>query len=184
MNRFIILVVAFFALLCVVSCNSKEENNVLPQEIKSGDVVTYRLPFEADSKGAEVVDYNYSENDSTPRIILIHALDSANNPTSEVIGRLYLYKNQETFMGGSEKNNKRDGLWQAFYEDGTIWSETMYKEGVEDGFSRTFYENGKLRYEGNYAMGKQVGDWNFYDESGNLTQTETYDNEGQLVSKK
>lgn len=180
MRQTTLYIIAALLVTTFFSCKNNHNEDAPEQVINEKSPATYRLPFEPNSEGAEVIDYNYTENDSTPRTILIHALDSAGMPTPEVIGMLALHSNQKTYMGGGLKNNERDGLWQSFYENGQVWSETTYKDGVEEGFSRTFYENGQIRYEGNYKSGKMDGKWNYYDETGKLIKTETY-KEGQLM---
>lgn len=81
------------------------------------------------------------------------------------------YSNGKEKMKGLIKNGKREGLWQAWYETGILWSEAEYHEGVNHGFSKTYFENGKVRYQGNYENGKKVGDWKYYDENGTLVKT-------------
>lgn len=76
---------------------------------------------------------------------------------------------------GMMKNGKREGLWKSFYEDGTPWSKTTFKEGLKDGPTTTWYENGKMRYEGFYKDDDEKGVWKYYDEKGNFIKTFDYD---------
>ncbi len=76
---------------------------------------------------------------------------------------------------GMMKNGKREGLWKSFYEDGTPWSKTTFKEGLKDGPTTTWYENGKMRYEGFYKNDEEQGVWKYYDEKGNFIKTFDYD---------
>ena len=69
---------------------------------------------------------------------------------------------------------EREGLWIAFYEDGTKWSESYYSHGELDGHTLTFYPNGNVRYIGEYRNGEPTGTWTFYDENGDLTKEEKY----------
>ena len=81
------------------------------------------------------------------------------------------YDNGKEKMKGVIKDGHREGLWQAWYETGVLWSEAEYKKGIDHGKSITYFENGKVRYEGNYVNGKKVGEWNYYDEQGKLVKT-------------
>lgn len=180
MKQTILYITTILVIFSFLSCKNSTEDTV-SQTINEKSPAIYRLPFDQNSPGVEIIDYNYTENDSTPRTIYIHAIDSAGNNTDEIVGMLTFHKNDKPYMGGSIKNKQRNGLWQSFYEDGTVWSEGSYKDGIEDGFYRVFYPNGQVRYEGNYDLGKMIGEWKYYDENGQLTKTETYNNEGQLT---
>ena len=81
------------------------------------------------------------------------------------------YNNGKEKMKGAIKEGQREGLWQAWYENGNLWSEAEYKKGLNHGKSITYFENGKVRYEGRYEDGKKVGVWKYYDEAGKLVKT-------------
>lgn len=85
------------------------------------------------------------------------------------------YENGQIQMQGMMKNGKREGLWKSFYEDGTPWSQTTFKEGKKDGPTTTWYENGKKRYEGNYKNDSESGIWKYYDEKGVFIKDFDYD---------
>ncbi len=85
------------------------------------------------------------------------------------------YKNGNVEMQGMMKNGKRDGLWKSFYDDGTPWSKTTFKDGIKNGPTTTWYENGKIRYEGSYENDSEKGVWKYYDEKGNFIKTFDYD---------
>lgn len=68
----------------------------------------------------------------------------------------------------------REGLWVAYYEDGTKWSENFYTDGIKSGHSVTFFPNGNVRYVGEYKNDERVGTWKFYDLEGNLTNEENF----------
>ena len=69
---------------------------------------------------------------------------------------------------------ERDGLWIAYYEDGTKWSESYYINGIRDGHSLSFFPNGQVRYIGEYRNDEKVGTWKFYNEDGSLATEETF----------
>ncbi|MBL0047633.1 MAG: hypothetical protein IPP32_05975 [Bacteroidetes bacterium] len=81
------------------------------------------------------------------------------------------YENGKEKMKGTIKDGKREGLWQAWYENGNLWSEAEYSKGINDGKSVTYFESGKVRYEGLYKEGKKIRDWKYYDEDGKLVKT-------------
>lgn len=85
-----------------------------------------------------------------------------------------VYDNGQPRVKGMMVDGERDGLWVAFYENGTRWSEENYRMGVLSGRTISFYPNGHLRYRGQYIDGEKAGLWQFYDEEGKLTQEITF----------
>lgn len=76
--------------------------------------------------------------------------------------------------GRLNDEGQRQGLWIAYYENGTKWSESYYVDGIRDGHSLSFYPNGRIRYVGEYKNDVKVGTWKFYNEDGTLATEETY----------
>lgn len=85
-----------------------------------------------------------------------------------VIKETYYHANHQKSMEGGIKNGKRHGKWTAWYEDGTIWSEGHYNEGIDDGLKIAYHENGNKYYQGNYKNGERTGVWKFWDKEGKL----------------
>ncbi len=81
------------------------------------------------------------------------------------------YSNGKEKMKGEIKDGLREGLWQAWYETGILWSEAEYVKGINHGKSVTYFENGKIRYEGIYSNGKKTGTWKYYNEEGKLVKS-------------
>ena len=72
---------------------------------------------------------------------------------------------------GRYKDGEKHGVWQAFYPDGTLWSEHLYEAGTQTGTYRTFHPNGKPSIVGEYnAAGEPVGIWRFYGADGALVR--------------
>lgn len=69
---------------------------------------------------------------------------------------------------GILKNNKREGQWAAYYDNGTTQSENKYENGILNGKTATYYPNGNLHYAGLYINDKKDGNWYFYLENGTL----------------
>jgi hypothetical protein len=88
----------------------------------------------------------------------------------DTIGGIYheFYENGNVKVKGIYKNNKRDGDWSFFYDNGKLWSWGEYTDGVRNGGSSVYYENGVLKMEGTYLNNKQVGIWKFYNKEGKL----------------
>jgi len=57
----------------------------------------------------------------------------------------------------------RHGLFVAYYENGTIASEGVYKHGLEDGLWQDYYDNGCLAAKGYYKNGEQLDGWEYWD---------------------
>ena len=75
---------------------------------------------------------------------------------------------------GDLADGKRDGLWQFFFEDGSLQAEASYVDGREDGPYRVLRENGVPYYIGQYSAGARTGTWEIYDPEGNLSQKIEY----------
>ncbi len=110
-------------------------------------------------------------DDGSPRRVCIY---KGKGEGRELIRETTYYASQVRQMEGTYKNNKRDGLWTYWYENGNMWSQGMYLNGKSDGKRTTFFENGKVRYEGFYKQDMRVGKWRFFDENGRLLQEVDY----------
>jgi len=80
----------------------------------------------------------------------------------------YPGKKQIKFKGGQDEQNRRNGRWVYYLENGQENSVTMYEHGLREGFTVVKYPNGALYYRGEYHKDKQVGVWSTYDETGKL----------------
>jgi len=89
-----------------------------------------------------------------------------------MIDQTLTFASGEVNFQGKFLNNKRNGKWEAFFQNGNRWSENNYVEGVFHGPYLVWYENGQLRIKGQYDMGKKVGLWELYDESGKVISIE------------
>ncbi|HRH01611.1 MAG TPA: hypothetical protein PLN13_05505 [Bacteroidia bacterium] len=113
-------------------------------------------------------------SESKPKTDSVFTLQISNDSdpkmTEEGLNTDY-YNNGKEKMKGVIKDGLREGLWQAWYETGVLWSEANYVKGINHGKSVTYFENGKIRYEGMYTNGQKTGIWNYYDEEGKLVKT-------------
>lgn len=85
------------------------------------------------------------------------------------------YENKAKKMEGDMQNDKREGIWKAWYPDGTLWSEGEYKDGMRNGFGYTYHENGVKYIDGFYKDDKKAGVWKFFDEEGKLLKEVDFD---------
>ncbi len=112
---------------------------------------------------------NGNENDST----VIHPVSDPNAVEGLNTVR---YPNGIIKAKGYCSGGKKTGEWQAFYEDGLLWSDEHFTEGYPDGPVTVYYDSfGKKRYEGQYRMGKPVGIWKYMKQDGTLIRTANYD---------
>lgn len=93
----------------------------------------------------------------------------------DAVFETHFYDSGSKRVAGPLKNEKRDGKWEAWYEDGTLWSVGYFKEGIENGTKTVYFENGKKYYEGPIKNDERVGTWKFWDEEGNLVKEINYD---------
>jgi hypothetical protein len=68
----------------------------------------------------------------------------------------------------------RHGLYQDFYPNGGLASESMYRHDLAHGPWRDLYENGQLAARGLYYQGKQVGTWEYWDPDGKPEEPEHF----------
>ena len=54
------------------------------------------------------------------------------------------------------KDGKKDGLWEAFWDNGQLEFRENYREGVLDGLAKDFDENGQIEFTSYYINGKKV----------------------------
>ncbi|MCX6232705.1 MAG: hypothetical protein NTZ33_14300 [Bacteroidetes bacterium] len=103
-------------------------------------------------------------------------------PTDAMVSELFFYPGYKLQMIGTSINNKREGKWNYWYENGNMWSEGYYKNGENDSIRNVWYENGQKRYEGLYRNAKEAGLWKFYEANGKLAKEVNYDTVG-LIKK-
>ncbi len=72
-------------------------------------------------------------------------------------------------------DNKKEGLYQIFSQEGVLVYEAYYKNGLLHGLCRIFeVKSGKLKSEMNFANGAQEGEMRIYDTAGRLWHTLEY----------
>lgn len=117
-----------------------------------------------------------TNEDETPKVVFYFEKDSAGQPTKNKVHETHLYPGNKKYIDGNVKNNRRDGLWYAYYPDGTVQTKAYYVNGRPDGQYTVYYKNGAVRYTGRYDMGRRTGKWHFYKEDGSLAQVKDFEN--------
>jgi len=72
------------------------------------------------------------------------------------------------------KDEKADGLYTSWYENGQKESEGNWKDGKQDGLWRFWFSTGQKEQEGTYKDGKLVGLWTFWFSTGQKWSEKTY----------
>ena len=77
----------------------------------------------------------------------------------------FYYQNGTTRAKGEFANDKKTGQWKNYYVGGQVMSEGRYENGVMFGGWISYFPNGNKKLEGSYDNGKQVGYWVEYFEN-------------------
>ena len=176
-THIVLLCVAFgllgVALAYLAISNHNRQKQAADAEQAFMDSLHVFPPVEfADSLYNRVVLNRYE--DDNPKVVVYYVPDSAGNPTTELAHETHYYENQQKYIDGNVHANNRDGLWYAYYPDGTVQTKAYYVDGKEEGRYTVYYSNGNVRYTGEYLHGRQTGEWRFYSEDGTLERTEVY----------
>lgn len=86
----------------------------------------------------------------------------------KLLKEVHYHPNGKKYIEGSYKDNKRDGYWASWYDNGQLWSEGEFRGGLSEGKRTVYHPNGKLYYEGTFKAGERTGIWKFYDNTGKL----------------
>ncbi len=68
--------------------------------------------------------------------------------------KLYYENGQLATVGQMDDNEKWNGKWSSYHENGKLKSEANYHNGIENGLTRFYHENGQLWSERVYVDGK------------------------------
>lgn len=165
------LLAAALAYLAVTNSHQRKQTVATEQAFMDSLHVFEPIEF-ADSLYCRVERRKYDDN--TPRVVLYYEKDSLGNPTETVVHETHFYENKQKYIDGNIQDDQRDGLWYAYYPDGTVQTKGRYVNGKEEGRYTVYYSNGNVRYTGVYEHGRQVGEWRFYNEDGTLASTKTF----------
>ena len=77
------------------------------------------------------------------------------------------------------KDDKLDGEWIYYYENGLVKIKGNYKDGKRDGNWVWFWESAFRATEGQFKDDKQIGVWTYYYENGDFSYQDNFD----IISK-
>ena len=78
------------------------------------------------------------------------------------------YENNQLKEEGYFFDDKKNGKWISYKENGDIRKMEHFTNNLLDGESVYYYKNGKVSEKGNYINGVPNGEWNDFFENGNL----------------
>lgn len=114
--------------------------------------------------------------DSTPKIVYYYPTDEQGNAIGPHNREIHYLPGKKKYVEGGVQNEKRNGEWKSYFEDGTtLRSIANYKEDELNGDYKVFHENGKTAVAGHYTNGKCDGKWTTYDVQGNIIKEITTD---------
>jgi len=83
----------------------------------------------------------------------------------------WYYENGQLNRKGSYIYGKMDGFWEEYYENGQLnWKGSYKNEKPVDGIYTEYHQNGQLKCKGSYLNGKRDDVWEFYYENGKLEE--------------
>jgi antitoxin component YwqK of YwqJK toxin-antitoxin module len=75
---------------------------------------------------------------------------------------------------GWNEEDKIEGIYREFYENGNRKAMLNFTEGVPDGDAEFYYDSGVIKIEGQYKDGLKQGKWKHYTETGELIDKEKW----------
>ncbi len=63
-----------------------------------------------------------------------------------------------------------------YHENGKIFQNVNYKDGILNGKRQVYFENGKLKSEESYTQGKKNGKWKAWFDNGSIKETGFFEN--------
>ncbi|MFC2107468.1 toxin-antitoxin system YwqK family antitoxin [Bacteroidota bacterium] len=100
------------------------------------------------------------------------------------------YPSGKVKIKATYKDEKPEGIWREYNEEGEVERSFIYKNGVvigegiisekgeKNGFWKEYYDSGDIKSEGNYSNDIKTGNWKFFHKGGKLEQIGKYDNNG------
>lgn len=110
----------------------------------------------------------------------LHLNDSAVPYSGPFIDYYYNGRKQRE---GMFKDGLIEGLYTAYYQDGTTSYYRNYVKGIEHGESKEYFQNGRIHQEGTFKNGKDDGLWKEWYSTGELKR-QTEFKEGEVIATK
>jgi|GEM_PF-4464038 len=101
----------------------------------------------------------------------------------ELLSNKLLHENGKTKSITPVVNDKIEGVYYEYYEDGTLKVYRQFKNDMRNGIDKTYHKNGELSVIGSTVDGEAEGTWKYYYNNGSLGAEVIYKN-GEIVSEK
>lgn len=88
------------------------------------------------------------------------------------------YEPTQKVEEGKYVNNKKEGKWTFYFNNGAIKHVLHYKNNTPEGEAIFYYKNGKIREQGVWKNNRWVGEYKMYYRNGNLKNHFTYNHQG------
>ncbi len=75
---------------------------------------------------------------------------------------------------GIDGRGKREGPARSYYDDGQVWIESGYHDGLLEGGYLELYRGGRKAREGAYREGLRTGPWVFFYEDGTVAEESSW----------
>jgi antitoxin component YwqK of YwqJK toxin-antitoxin module len=90
------------------------------------------------------------------------------------------YNNGRLFFQVPYKNGLQNGWYEQYNENGSIWIKELRINGkTVDGYNIAYYDNGKIYQHGYFKNGHEIGKWYCYDTTGQLNKIHIYNRKGE-----
>lgn len=89
------------------------------------------------------------------------------------------FKPDQVIEEGNYLDDKKNGLWKAYYANGNKKSEVEFKNNKANGKYVTYYENGKTEEEGTWKNNMNIGTFKRWHSNGNIAQEKTMNSSGK-----
>lgn len=99
-----------------------------------------------------------------PLVVITNAMHTEHYPEGKKV----------KLKGRVDSDNKRQGVWDYFSENGIQLSMMEYHDGLKQGIFFQRYKTGVIRRTGNYKQDQQVGEWIEYDENGTRVEIKQF----------
>jgi len=84
---------------------------------------------------------------------------------------------------GEYKDNKKTGVWKAYYSSGKAKSEITYVKNKPNGYAKFYYENGNVSEEGIWKGNKWTGEYKYFHKNGNPSYVWHYNESGKRTGE-
>jgi antitoxin component YwqK of YwqJK toxin-antitoxin module len=132
--------------------------------------IIFLLAVSCDSPLIQEVKESYP--DGSPKVVYFYEVSNEDSLLKK--HREYHANGQLRIEGQYDENEKRTGVWRAFYKDGVLQSQAEFLQGYRNGHTLVYYTNGVKRYSGKFALGKKTGTWTYTDSLGIVLRKEEH----------